>query len=180
MAIAWAVICTVYNWRYCFHNSLVNRLSEWLFSYALYQVIIWYTWPNPLTTAHYERYPPVPDGFAYDSIFFNKLWSGRWYSDNARDACRDRYLAVSFEVGGGENVPGIPGACATCNFAYLVRGPCDVTVIMLDLYCISQELNPRFTRLCALFYRYRLIISISLRVTSQTPGNRTPAPVPAK
>ena len=23
----------------------------------------------------------------------------------------------------GENVPGIPGACATCNFAYLVRGP---------------------------------------------------------
>ena len=23
----------------------------------------------------------------------------------------------------GENVPGIPGACATCNFPYLVRGP---------------------------------------------------------
>ena len=23
----------------------------------------------------------------------------------------------------GENVPGIPGACATCHFAYLVRGP---------------------------------------------------------
>ena len=23
-----------------------------------------------------------------------------------------------------ENVPGIPGACATCNFAYLVKGPC--------------------------------------------------------
>ena len=29
---------------------------------------------------------------------------------------------VSFEVGGRENVPGIPGACATHNFAYLVRG----------------------------------------------------------
>ena len=28
-----------------------------------------------------------------------------------RDACRDRLLAVSFEIGGGENVPGIPGAC---------------------------------------------------------------------
>ena len=26
----------------------------------------------------------------------------------------------------GENVPDIPGACATCNFAYLVRGPWDV------------------------------------------------------
>ena len=24
----------------------------------------------------------------------------------------------------GENVSGIPGACATCNFTYLVRGPC--------------------------------------------------------
>ena len=24
----------------------------------------------------------------------------------------------------GENLPGIPGACATRNFTYLVRGPC--------------------------------------------------------
>ena len=39
------------------------------------------------------------------------------------DACRDGYLAVAFEVGGGENVSGIPGACATRNFTYLVRGP---------------------------------------------------------
>ena len=44
-------------------------------------------------------------------------------SRTCRDACRDRYLAVSFEIGGGGNVPGIPGACATCNFTYLVRGP---------------------------------------------------------
>ena len=29
----------------------------------------------------------------------------------------------SFEVGGEENVPGIPGACASRNFTYLVRGP---------------------------------------------------------
>ena len=39
------------------------------------------------------------------------------------DAGRDRKLAVSFEVGGEENVPGIPCACATRNFGYLVRGP---------------------------------------------------------
>ena len=26
--------------------------------------------------------------------------------------------------GGGKHVPGIPGACATDNFAYLARGPC--------------------------------------------------------
>ena len=36
-----------------------------------------------------------------------------------RDACRDRLLAVSFEIGGGENVP---GAWTTRNFSYLVRG----------------------------------------------------------
>ena len=29
----------------------------------------------------------------------------------------------SLTRGGGENVPGIPGACATCKFTYLVRGP---------------------------------------------------------
>ena len=41
-----------------------------------------------------------------------------------RDACRDRsVIAVSFEVGGGDNVPGIPGACATRNFTYLVKKP---------------------------------------------------------
>ena len=40
-----------------------------------------------------------------------------------RDACRDRWLAVSFEVGGGENIPGIPGARTTRNFTYVVRGP---------------------------------------------------------
>ena len=48
-----------------------------------------------------------------------------------RDACRDRQQAVSYEVGGGQNVPGIPGACTARNFAYLVRGP-------------SQELSSRF------------------------------------
>ena len=45
-------------------------------------------------------------------------------SRTCRDACRDRWLAVPFEVGGGENVPGILGACATRNFTYLVKGPC--------------------------------------------------------
>ena len=32
-------------------------------------------------------------------------------------------MSGSLTRGGGENVPGIPGACATSNFAYLVRGP---------------------------------------------------------
>ena len=44
-----------------------------------------------------------------------------WHT--CRDAWQDRQLAVSFEVSGGENVPGIPGACATHNFTYLAWGP---------------------------------------------------------
>ena len=44
----------------------------------------------------------------------------RWWG---KGACRDSQLVVSFEVSVGENVPGIPGACTTRNFAYLVRGP---------------------------------------------------------
>ena len=45
-----------------------------------------------------------------------------WFRE-CRDACRDRLPAVSFDVGGGENVPGTPGACANSNLVYLVRGP---------------------------------------------------------
>ena len=47
-----------------------------------------------------------------------------------RDVCRSRLLVVSFEVGGGENVPSIPGACAIRNFAYLVRGPCCLDILL--------------------------------------------------
>ena len=32
-------------------------------------------------------------------------------------------MSRSLTHGGGQNVPGIPGACATHNFTYLVRGP---------------------------------------------------------
>ena len=39
-------------------------------------------------------------------------------SRTCRDACRDRLLSVSFEFGGGKNLPGIPGAYATRNFAH--------------------------------------------------------------
>ena len=33
-------------------------------------------------------------------------------------------MSGTLTPGGGENVPGIPGACATRNFPYLARGPC--------------------------------------------------------
>ena len=36
-------------------------------------------------------------------------------------------MSGSLTRGGGENVPGIPGACGTRNFAYQARGPCTWT-----------------------------------------------------
>ena len=47
-------------------------------------------------------------------------------------------MSGSLTRDGGENVPGIPGACATRNFAYLVRGPCGVisySARPCDIYC---------------------------------------------
>ena len=40
-----------------------------------------------------------------------------------RNACRNRKLAIFFQVDGGENVPGIPCIWTTRKFAYLARGP---------------------------------------------------------
>ena len=37
------------------------------------------------------------------------------------------YMAESLPHGGRKNVPGIPDACATCNYTYLTRGPCSAT-----------------------------------------------------
>ena len=48
--------------------------------------------------------------------------------------------AVSFEVGGGENAAGIPGACATCNFRYLARGTWRITLIQ-PLQSYWSQLN---------------------------------------
>ena len=38
-------------------------------------------------------------------------------------------VSAKFQSGcGGENVPSIPGACATRNFTYLVRGPSNLAL----------------------------------------------------
>ena len=71
-----------------------------------------------------------------------------------RDAFRDRLIAISFEDSGGENVPGIPGACPNRNFAYLVRGPWlwrwwTITITTLKMgWNISRDFRfpvPRYT-----------------------------------
>ena len=76
-------------------------------------------------------------------------------------ACLDRKLAVSFlwRLWRG-NVPGIPGACTTRNFTYLVRGPwvgrsfslivtfyCDMTTYLAEwLSNVWYILNDIYTR----------------------------------
>ena len=53
----------------------------------------------------------------------------RHASGHVRDARAVMHAGIAnwrfpLKSAGGENVPGIPGACATHNFTYLVRGPC--------------------------------------------------------
>ena len=62
-----------------------------------------------------------------------------------RNACRDRWLAVSFEVGGGENVSGIPSAFATRNFTHLARGPLQrLFFCITSLETLHFNLQPHF------------------------------------
>ena len=51
-----------------------------------------------------------------------------------RRECRERFPLKS---AAGENVPGIPGACATCNFTYLVRGPLQRGPILIVSYIFA-------------------------------------------
>ena len=46
-------------------------------------------------------------------------------------------MSESLTHGGGENVPGIPGACATRNFTYLARGPYHTSTTMSCLVFCS-------------------------------------------
>ena len=60
--------------------------------------------------------PSTPGAFSERGLAIPTCITAR-ARHTCRDACQDRQLAVSFEVGGGENVPGIPGARATRNFS---------------------------------------------------------------
>ena len=47
-------------------------------------------------------------------------------------------VSGSLTCGGGENVPGNPGECETCDFTYLVRGPWQYDCCLGDLFvCMS-------------------------------------------
>ena len=58
-------------------------------------------------------------------------------------------MSGSLNHRGGENVPGIPGACATRNFTHLVKGPLpesmrDIHVRTIKLKCV-EHISESFT-----------------------------------
>ena len=73
--------------------------------------------------------PGVPGSFPHHCWLVILACITARASRPCRDECRDRWLSVSFEIGVGENVPDIPGACATRNVTYLVRGPWELGLL---------------------------------------------------
>ena len=61
-----------------------------------------------------------------------------------------------FEIGGWQNVPGIPGTCSICSFTYLVRCPrwwlwgvgCAMTVCSIFNLCCCQTVLMCYKRSC--------------------------------
>ena len=49
-------------------------------------------------------------------------------------------MSGSLARGGGENVPGIPGARATCNFMYLARGPWAKVCLAMNSISVAMTL----------------------------------------
>ena len=62
----------------------------------------------------------------------------------------------SVTSGDGENVPGIPGACATRNFTYLARGLCEYYFIYVTWVTIT---NGSWTRARDPAYKYNRKVS---------------------
>ena len=65
-------------------------------------------------------------GNAFHATACKRSRHASWHVRHARAVMHNgiAYPRLPFEVGDGENVPGISGACATRNFMCLVWGPC--------------------------------------------------------
>ena len=76
-------------------------------------------------------------------------------------------MSGSLTRGGGENIPGIPGACATRNIAYLVKGPWRRTAIQDHGNGKQQKSHVVFTHraiVARLTYNQRTAILQSWRI----------------
>ena len=97
-----------------YHFKIINTTHICVKSYSNHGPIARYA---KLWVAHAPGMFSRHHGLAITTCNTARVWR------TCRGACRDRQLAVSFEVCGGENLPDIPGACTTCNFTYLVKIP---------------------------------------------------------
>ena len=94
---------------------------------------------------------PCHRGLAIPTCITTRAWR-TW-----RGACGE--LSVSFEVGGGENVTGIPGACAIHKLAYLAKGPLRSWLSDWWLYSVTlYHLRIVFARnVGGIFIKYTLL-----------------------
>ena len=83
-------------------------------------------------------------------------------------------MSGSLTRSGGENVPGIPGACATRNFANLVRGPCIHSVSIICFVIWLEQL--RHKRLRCVFILTTYLSNFSWGCYDGWRGGRTPEP----
>ena len=95
----------------CLHNlkRCVEKVGPWA-SYASYQI-------RKIAGCSCAEN-------AQNAFPANAGWRSRHASRHVRDARTVMHagianLRIHFEVGGGEKVPGIPGACAKHNFTYM-------------------------------------------------------------
>ena len=82
---------------------------------------------------------------AHQRKYWNALTVGRGHADDGC-SCNHRAVPPSVKVGGGENVPGILGACATRNVTYLVRDPLVQIMAAATLPIIWTNCSLIFTR----------------------------------
>ena len=80
-------------------------------------------------------------------------------------------MSGSLTRGGGENLPGIPGACAIRNFAYLVRGPWRIQYLLQlwlppPSYNISHKICPLFgyALTCFFFFVSRSLFELNAHI----------------
>ena len=77
-------------------------------------------------------------------------------------------MSGSLTSGDGENVPGIPGACATCNFTYLVRGPCDDQATLAQVMNWCRQATSHYLRQCGPFGITRPLWANGISLSTQT------------
>ena len=74
---------------------------------------------------------------------------------------------------GGENVPGIPRACATCNFTYLVRGPCPKSGTVNTGLMRYSILSPASRTQIVMPANYICFFDVTIRTSFSTTWRKT-------